>query len=288
VLGDQSAVYVDTAADGASTMVFHSSDKRYLPRSTFTYPDSTHMRTAGAPSGAETVSYWISADSSSPYANEYVMFRRVNAGEARVVTKGIVKTANDTLFQYFKPDSAGNMIAIAADKLPAYHNAKTHGMPSDTGRFALVDSVLSLRVRMTVVYHGVKGDVTRRLDTTIRLMNAGLIRRSTCGEPPLGVSPSAVAALDSLGNPFVTISFAKSGDEDDAEKDVEKYALYRRPAGSSGTASEPFASIPAGSSTYSFVDTDVATGQQWLYGAAAQDCTPTTGSVAWTSTITIP
>lgn len=288
VSGDPSTVYVDTAANPTSSTVWRSTDKQYLPNSTFLYPDSTHMRAAGAPSGAETISFWVSRDSSSSSANEYVLWRRVNAGVPRMVAKGIIKTAADTLFQYFKPDSLGNLVAIPVASLPLFHNAATHGMSSDTGRFALVDSIHTIRVRMKVVYHDRSGDVIRRLDSSIRLMNAGLIRRTTCGEPPLGVVPSAIASLDANGSPIVTISWVKSADEGAGEKDIERYALYRRPAAAPGTMDEPFASIPAGSASYSFVDTEVKSGEQWIYGAAAQDCTPTTSSVTTTPTVIIP
>ncbi|HEY9228746.1 MAG TPA: hypothetical protein VIP11_18990, partial [Gemmatimonadaceae bacterium] len=64
-----------------------------------------------------------------------------------------------------------------------------------------------------------------------------------------------------------------SVDEKTGEKDVERYAIYRR-LSSVATFDVPFASIPAnGATTYSFVDTDVIPGQTWIYGVTSQDCT---------------
>jgi prepilin-type N-terminal cleavage/methylation domain-containing protein len=289
VPGDPSAVYYDEDATEQFALGWQSSAKKMLPMSSRLYPESTYMRTAGFPSGAETISFWLSADSSAKGPNEYILWRRINDSPNRVVAKGIVKNANDTVFQYFKGDTSGVLTPIPAASLPLYHNAPTHGQPSDTGKFALVDSIRTIRIRLTVVYHDRKGDVFRRLDNTIRLMNSGLIRRSTCGDPPTAVSPTATASIGAeTGNPQVTIAWAMSSDETGGEKDVERYALFRRPVGAPASDNEPFASVPAGTANYTFVDTDVKTGEQWIYGAASQDCTPNSSSVNFASSVTIP
>ena len=288
LLTDVTAVYIDTLADPVATSVFRSVDKRLVPHATnFYYPDSTHMRAAGAPSGAETISYWLSRDSTSSATNEHILWRRVNAGTARVVAKGIIRNPNDTVFQYYR-DSAGVVIPVPKSFLPLFHKASTHGVVADSGKLAWVDSIRTIRVRMSVVFRDRSGPVYRRLDHTIRLMNSGLVRRSICGEPPLGTTPSASAGLDTLGFPFVTIDFSPTLDESAGERDVERYALYRRLAGQPGTMSEPFASIPAGLSSYSFTDTDVRSGEQWVYGVASQDCTPAISAVTSTTAVTIP
>jgi hypothetical protein len=287
-IDDVSAVYIDTAAAELATTVWRSVNKQLLPHTnTFYYPDSTHMRSAGAPSGAETISYWLRRDSTSAATNEHILWRKVNNGTPRVVAKGIIRNPTDTVFQYYR-DSAGVIVPIAKGVLPLFHKAATHGIKSDSGKLAWVDSIRTIRVRMNVVFRDRNGPVYRRLDHTIRLMNSGLVRRSICGEPPLGTTPSAVASLDTLGFPLVTLTFNPALDETAGERDIERYALYRRPADQAGTMSEPFASIPAGLESYTFVDTDVQTGQQWIYGVASQDCTPAISSVTSTSTVTIP
>ena len=288
VPGDPSTVYVDPDADPNFTSVFRSTQKRALPTSSQVYPDSTHMRSAGAPSGAETISFWLSADSSTTLANDYILWRRVNHGPAQIVATSVMKSGTDTVFQYFRGDSAGNLTAIQGSSLPLYHNAQTHGAKSDTGRLAWVDSIHTIRVRLRIAFQSRKGPVYRRLDQTIRLMNAGLVRRSTCGEPPIGVMPVAVASLDTLGQPLVTITWPKSSDEGGGERDIERYALYKRPAALGGSMNEPFASIPAGSPSYAYADTDVRSGEAWVYGVASQDCTPLTSGVGTTATVVIP
>lgn len=285
--GDPSAVYVDPDAPSAISAVFRSQERTALPTSSFAYPESTFVKAAGVPSGAETISYWLAADDTDP-SGGYALWRRVNAGEPRLVARGIVVGPSDTVFQYFKGDTAGVLTAIPGSRLPLHHVAATHGATTDTGTAALVDSIHTVRVRLRVAYRDRGGLVYRRLDHTIRLMNAGLVRRVTCGEPPLGVSATAVAALDTLGQPMVTISWSKSLDEGAGERDVERYVLYRRPAGAPAGTEQAFTSIPAGSASYTFVDTDVRTGEQWIYGVAAQDCTPSTSSAGSTSIVVVP
>jgi len=286
--GDPSAVYVDPEAQPEVAAVYPSSAKRPLPNSPFEYPESTFVKAGGVRSGAETISYWIASDSSDPSGATQALWRRVNAGAARLVARGIVVGPTDTVFQFFKGDSAGNLTAVPASKLPLYHVARTHGAMNDTGKFAIIDSIHTVRVRMRIAYRDRNGVVQRRLDHTIRLMNAGLVQRVTCGEAPLGVTATALASVDTLGQPIVTISWTQSGDEVAGEKDVERYVLYRRPGGAPAGTEEPFNSIPAGAASYAFVDTDVASGEVWIYSVAAQDCTPNTSGAASTGAVVIP
>jgi len=287
VKGDLAAVYVDVDADTDAVEAFRSSEKIALPNSTVRYPDTTYMAAGGVPTSAETIAFWLSRDSTSSNANEYILWRRVNAMKPRVVSKGIIASATDTVFQYFKADTLGNLTAIPAATLPLYHSAMIHGAPNDTARAAMIDSIRSMRVRLTTVYHDPRtGDATRRLERTIRIMNAGLNDRTTCGDAPLGVLPSAVASTVN-GAPQVTITWSRSVDEVSGERDVERYALYKRYSAST-TFSEPFASIPAGSAAYTFTDTDVHSGDTWVYGVTAIDCTPTSSNIAMAAAVVIP
>jgi prepilin-type N-terminal cleavage/methylation domain-containing protein len=289
IAGDPGAVYIDVDADSSSTLVFRKTDQKTLPLSTTYYPESTYYRAAGVTSGAETIAFWFSKDSSVAAANEFIFWRRVNGDPPRVVARGIRINSSDTVFQYFKKDSTGANIAIAPASLPLVHAAKVHGSTADTGKSLLTDSIRSVRVRFTTVYRDRKGvERPRRLDVWVNLMNAGLVNRTTCGEIPLGVVPTATNMMDGNGNPFVRVSWVKSGDEGAGEKDVERYAIYRR-LSSVTEFTEPIASIPAGSANPYYDDTEVSSGQSWLYGVAAQDCTPRSSPIgAIAAAIIIP
>jgi hypothetical protein len=290
--GDLTAVYINPDADSAGVDVLRNSEKITLPGTTKQYPDSTYMQGVGVPSNAETVSYWLSADSSVKTANAYILFRRVNAETPRVVARDLRYTSSDTVFQYFKADTLGNLTAISPAILPLVHSAAVHGSQADTAKSALTDSITEVKVRLTSLYHDARTntDTQRRQQLTIHLMNAGLIHHTTCGNPPLPVTPTAVAtAADGVTvlQPYVTITWAKSVDDGGGEKDVERYAVYKR-LSTSATFDMPFASLPGGTSSYTFVDSDVQSGDKWVYGVTAQDCTPSSSPMGSTLAVTIP
>jgi hypothetical protein len=287
--GDPSAVYLDTDIDSMSTLAFRASDRRALPgASARQYPDTDYFLGAGVGSRAETISFWVARDSTSKDPQEYLLFRRVNAGAPRVVARSLRVQPTDTIFQYFKKDSTGTLVAVGPGQMPVYHAAKIHGSKADTGLSALADSIKAVRVRMTAMYRDRNGvQIIRRIDMTIQLMNAGLIHANSCGEAPLGPSPSATLGSDAVtGEPIVTITWSKSGDEGAGEKDVERYAIFKRLT--TGGFGEPIASIPAGAASYSFTDHNLNPGDALIYGVTAQDCTPAVSPMNTTGQVVIP
>ena len=294
--GDYGAVYINPDVDSAAVGVMKPANRMTLPGTTMSYPDSLYRQNAGIQSNAETIMYWLSRDSTATASNEYLLFRRVNARPPRVVARNIVYNSGDTVFQYFKADTSGALTPVPVSKLPLVHTRPLHGGVADTSAFALIDSIRIVKVRFNSIFHDLKAkkDVTREIRATIRVMNAGLADHTTCGSPPIAVAPTAtvVPAGDSLPATYVSIKWPKSTDDGAGEKDVERYTLYRRLT-SVAAFDQPFASVPAGTATgtppnYQFQDTDVITGQSWIYGVAAQDCTPTISTVGTTSAVTIP
>src|SRR5690606_12327746 len=130
----------------------------------------------------------------------------------------------------------------------------------------LTDSIRNVRLRLTSIYSDVRGDsAVRSVEGSIRLLNAGLTKFSACGEPPIGSSLSAAASVNATGQPFVRLVWTPSIDESAGERDVERYALFKR-SPSNPDWGEPFASIPAGLSSYEYDDFGVSFGESWIYG----------------------
>ena len=77
------SVYINPDADSAAVDVLRSTAPITLPGTSKTYPDTTYTSSPGVPSNAETISYWLSHDSTSSFSNDYILFRRVNARPAR-------------------------------------------------------------------------------------------------------------------------------------------------------------------------------------------------------------
>lgn len=287
-IGDVGAVDVDTAADPATTSVFDQKDAILLPGTTQIYPETTYASMGGVPSGAETITYYLASDSTSKYAGEYALYRRVNAAPPQVMARGILHTSTDTLLQYFTTDTSGNVKQVPQSWLPLVHTIPIDGSISDTGRVALVDSIVAVKLEFRIAVHDQHGGTTvRDAAVMIRVLNAGMPHATTCGDPPLGVTPTATPSAVDDSVPHVTITWSPSLDETAGEKSVERYMLYRRPSGAT-SFSESFASVPAGLSAYTYVDADVASGQSWVYGVAAQDCTPSNSVIGLTSAVTLP
>ena len=287
--GDYAAVYVNPDADSAGVDGMRMTAKITLPGTSKLYPDTNYFYNVGVPTTAETITYWLSHDSTSTRANEYILFRRANARPAKVVARGIIYNTGDTVFKYWKTDTTGVLNVVSGALLPINHSAPLHGSPADTGRSALTDSIKQVQVTFKSLYHDPKTnkDIPRTVQQVIHLMNAGLIRRSTCGQPPIGVAVTAVATGTVGSNPpFVTVSWTKSTDDGGGEKDVERYAIFRRLQGPT-TFDEPFASVPAGTPPYSYQDADVVPGQTWVYGIAAQDCTPSSSPIGSATAVVV-
>ena len=288
LIGDVGTVYVDTSADTNAVAVLRTNARISLPVTGNSYPDSTYMQSGGDVSGAETISYYLAKDSTSSKTNEYILWRRVNATAPKVVARGILYNPTDTVFQYFKGDTVGKLTPIPSASLPLMHKAIVHSSTADTGKFALIDSIRTVRVHLTAVFRDPKlGDVTRTIQTTIRVMNAGLANRVTCGDPPVGVAVTFTTSIAGASPQWVKIAWPRSVDEGTGEKDVERYAIFKRPD-SVSTFNEPFMSIPAGPATYTYTDNTVHTGEKWYYGVEAQDCTPSNSAVGSTAKIIIP
>jgi hypothetical protein len=272
--------------------VLFKSEAVSLPNSSpaVVYPETTYFASAGAPSGAETISYFMRPDSSSTAPNRYALFRRVNALTPTLVARGLVKDSRDSIpfLTYFISDTLNRLIPISRTRLPLYHG-RLHGAPGDTARFALPDSIRAIRVHLLAASRDPRTgkDALRVVETLVRLMNAGLMQRTTCGQPPFGVTAPTVASTPSgAAIPSVTVSWAKSVDDGAGEKDIERYAIFRR-LSSAAAFGDPISSIPAGRATYTFNDTQVVTGQTYVYGIAAQDCTPLLSGVSTSGSITV-
>ena len=277
--GDVRAVYQFRDADTNGTRVMFKTERTTLPNSTTGYPDSTYFAASGVQSGAETISYYLRPDSTMSIANRYLLFRRANAQPPTLVARGITKDARDTtpFFTYYKTDTLNRLVAIPKASLPLYHTI-VHGSPSDTGASGLTDSIRAVRVHFLTASRDPRTgkDALRTVETLVRLMNAGLLNRTSCGQPPYPAS--TVVALSSMASAtpkFVTVTWTKSSDDNAGEKDIERYAIFRR-FSSVAAFADPISSIPSssGTTTYSFTDTNVLADSTYVYGIAAQDCTP--------------
>ena len=291
---DGSAVYYDPDVSPSAAGGMTALGTVRLPATGAFYPDCTFVQT-GAPgvrTRAETVSFYAAPDGSSGRADQYVLWRRVNGDPAEVVARGIVVPPGGAIFRYFKTDSIGRLVEVQRDSLPMRHSAPMHGAAADVGRSALTDSVRVVTVQLVGRLHDRRAnrDVVDTARTSVRLVNAGLLNRSTCGESPLfGGAVSALADNDpSDGTARVRVWWGPATDELGGERDVERYVIYRRRA-ADPQFGEPFTSVASGGgATYALFDTQVTRGESYVYAVAAQDCTPSSSSLRVSGAVVVP
>jgi prepilin-type N-terminal cleavage/methylation domain-containing protein len=286
-INDRGAAYYDPDIDPNAASSLPKSSKITLPLSAVQYPDSNYSQSVGALSEAETISYWVALDPDPSANGTYALFRRVNALPPTVVAKALILPTGEPAFRYFKADTLGQLIEIPQASLPLYHSAAIHNSKADTAKSALTDSIRVVRVRITGQFtdrNGVKNP--RPVETGVRIMNAGLLHFHTCGDPPIMTS-AVTAVVSTVPSTKVVVTWNSSVDQSSGEKDVEQYSIYRR-ANASPLFSEPMASIPSGSATYSFTDTQVQTGDQFVYGIAAVDCGGQSSAVISAPLVIVP
>ena len=292
--GDVRAVYQIRDADTNGVRAMFKTERAPLPNSNpaRSYPDTTYTAASGIQSGAETISYFLRRDSTTAQTNDFMLFRRANALPATLVARGIVKDSRDTMpfFTYYQSDTLNRLRPILRSRLPLYHGI-IHGAVDDTGRFALTDSIRAVRVHFLTAARDPRTnqDMLRTVETMVRLMNSGLLDRTSCGQPPYpGGPPVAVPNAPAASVKQVTLTWTKSTDDGAGEKDIERYAIFRRPS-SATVFGDPISSIPSSMlPAYSYVDLGVVQGQTYVYGVAAQDCTPSLSAVVSASAVTVP
>jgi prepilin-type N-terminal cleavage/methylation domain-containing protein len=293
VRGDPFAVYFDPDLPSGAVTAMTTGQRTTLPGTGFAYPDTVYRQPGGVPSSAETIVFVFLPDTTTPRPDDFALYRQVNGQALELVARSLLRTAGAAFFSYYRlvaPANGPSRIELVPDSaLPLAHRVPVHGSPADTGRAAVVDSIRGVRVQFTATDgSGRPNEQTRSVQRVVWLPNAGLAVRQTCGDAPIlgtGVGAQAVTLPD--GRPAVRLSWSAAVDEVSGERDVVRYVLWRRVAGS-GAWSDPYVSLPAGNPSYLYADDAVEPGATYEYALAAQDCTPLTSTPAISNAVTVP
>lgn len=297
--GDVRAVYQTLDADPTAVRGMLKTERKQLPTSSpaHYYPDSTYFAALGFVSGAETISYFLIRDANATTDSTFTLYRRVNNLDSTVIAQNIVKRDSIPFFTYFKQDTLGRLVAVSPSLFPLYHGM-IHGSATDTGSSALTDSIRVIRVHFNALTIDRRANIKsqfnkdslkyRVVESKIRLMNSGMLALTACGQQPLAVgTPTLTQTASGVKPQTVTVTWTRSNDDGIGEKDIERYAIFRR-SPTATTNGDPISSIPAkGVTTYTWVDSSVQPNTSYVYGIAAQDCTPNVSDVSVSATITV-
>jgi type II secretory pathway pseudopilin PulG len=288
---DPDAIYFDRYMDTLSRGALPTTRSITLPLSAVSYPLANYQSAPGVMGNAETVSYWLSLDSTSTLANTYVLWRRANDQPATAVSTGIYVAPGKTFFQYFKIDqTTGALDSIPFAKLPLVHTVAQHATVADTGAASLIDSLRAVTMNVVGIYHDPQmGAIYRTVSTTTKLLNVGLLNNQrVCGPAPLPIPAAPVATVYGTTPDSVTLTWSASPDQNGGLESVQRYLIYRQTGGVLQT--DPAADVPAGLTTYEWHEPDFATmtAGSWQYAVIAQDCTPTNSTLTLSNSITLP
>lgn len=276
------AAYYDPSIPDSLALALTPARHITYPFSSVQYPDSLYVQASGVISNAETISYWVTLDSTTPRPDDYLLLRRVNNGSATVVARGLVFPTGGPAFRYFIPGAAVNSrVEITAPTLPLYFKEGSVG--PDT----MLAKLSEVRVQLEAVYADpLVGDVYRSVNENIPLLNAGLLHASACGTPPQAptvLTPTAWPSGDSID-----VTWPASGDELGGQRDVKSYSVYREVAGASSWGTPIYTVPSAGTPTYDFEDKTVPLGSAYQYGVVARDCTPALSTLTQTGSTVTP
>jgi hypothetical protein len=268
------AAYFDPSVPDSLATSLTPATRITFPLSAVAYPDSAYYQSGGLPSSAETISLYVSRDSSSPIANTYVLWRRVNRGTPLLLARNLVLPQSGIVFQYFTAAIGTLPQAVAAARLPAYFSE-----PQNTASDSLLSQISEISVQLKAIYQDpMRRQHFRSTSQLIPLLNAGLGHVAQCGAPPQPVASFTVTAYTGpTAGDTVKVSWTPSPDETAGAHDVRNYVVYRRPAGT--TTWDAIMTVPAGV-TPPYVEFDTGlTGGSYDYGIAAEDCTPSLSSL---------
>ena len=294
VTDDPFAVYYDPDAPTGAVTALTKAQQITLPQTAFAYPDTSYSQPGGSSnSRGETIIFFFALDAMTQRPDDYVLLRQVNNLTPEVVSRDLLQTSGQPFFTYHRvrtPASAPTYVQeVPLASLPLMHSASVHGSPADTAIAAQIDSVRGVQVNFTAT-NGRTGAAERRWEITrlVRLPNAGLAIKRTCGDEPfLGTALAGKDTTLASGDPAIVLGWAQATDEAGGERDVVRYVLWRRPGGGADWGT-PYLSIPAGQPSYSYVDATVTSGDDYEYALAAQDCTPSLSSLATAGPIPVP
>jgi prepilin-type N-terminal cleavage/methylation domain-containing protein len=294
VANDPWAVYFDPDAPIGSVTALTQAQNITIPHSTFSYPDTSYQGTgAFGNSPAETIVFFLDPDSSTSRSDDFALYRQVNRDRPELVARNLMQVGSLPFFEYFRvqqpPSAPLQVVQVPTGSLPLSHSVPIHGSVADTAAFAVIDSVRGLRINFTT-NNGREGtdERVRTLTKMIRIPNAGLAVKLSCGDEPI-LGTTLVAVPDTLvdGSWVARLTWGAATDELAGEQDVARYVLWRRPAASI-TWGDPYLSVPAGDTTYVYEDLNVQSGVQYLYALAAQDCTPSLSSMVTSAVVAVP
>lgn len=239
--------------------------------------------------------FWFALDSTTARTDDYVLFRQVNNATPEALARNLLAASDSTpFFSYMRrldaTSAAATLIDLPSSDLPVAHTSTFHRVAADTAASALADSIRAVRVSLRST-NGLSGSNERIVEASrlFAMPNSGSTLLQTCGdEPIMGDTLGAAIQSDIVGGYYTRLTWNAAVDETAGELDVARYVIYRQTLPMSADWGDPYLSIPAGLLTYQYDDQAIASGESYIYGLAAQDCTPMLSTLEQSGFVIVP
>lgn len=284
------AVNWNPSIPAEDAMVWRLENASAIPTTSYTYPPRTFLLGNGLPSPAETKIFWFAPDSTTARNDDYVLWERTNNGTQEYIARNILAYPGRPFFEYFlhrRTVGVSDFIIASGTDLPLRRRAlESTFSTADSSAAIRPDSVKAIRINLRVTNGKVGAEErTRDFSQLIQVPNNGLPSPVVCGRSPF--APTSVTAVpDPLaGSGIVRFRWNRSPDHGGGEQDIRQYIVYLRP----DTATvwrDPLILIPADSTTlYEAPIGGLTSGSTYRFGVVAQDCTPSSSTVATTTAV---
>jgi type II secretory pathway pseudopilin PulG len=264
----------------------------------FSYPDSNYFGVGSTSinSPAETIAWFFALDTSTTTAGDYFLLRQANNLPPEVVIRNVIPTPGTNFYRYYYKripaagTSSSTLDTVPTAWMPLAHTQGVHGMATDIGAAARIDSLAAVEVSFTVT-NGLTGANyrTRAISFMVPMPNIGTKKVTSCGAIPiLGTALTATWVVDNTVSPpdtTMVLRWNQALDEVGGESDVRAYVIWRRQVGAV-TWDTAITTVAAGPTSPSYADQVVHPGAPgYQYALAAQDCTP---SLSTMTTVSAP
>ena len=283
------AAYFNPDAPAGETEAWDAAAATVIPNSSpaYTYPSQTYSQANGAASPAETYMLYFAPDVSTARPDDYVLYQRVNNGTPEVVAHNILPHPDGRpFFEYLMQRSSSggdSLVPVPTSDIPLIRRTLVPGLSAtDSANYVRPDSVRAVRMNFRLDNGRTGADERDRdVSTVVEVPNNGVSLPTVCGREPL--APTVLSVVDTAhGSGRLWFTWNASADQDGGEHDIHQYILYRRLASAtSWTTGGPVEVVRAesGQSSYTAEVAGNTPGTPYLFGIAAEDCTPAQSSI---------
>jgi prepilin-type N-terminal cleavage/methylation domain-containing protein len=290
------AVYVDPFAPDSVVSAMRQTNAAAIPGSGFSYPlaDYSQNPLVFINSDAETVTFWFATDTSTGIAGDFMLLRQVNRTPPEVLLRNVRRRSNAPFFRYWYDASRygaidPNLDTVPRTWLPLSKAVPRRGFTPDTG---VAPSTRIDQVRAVEVNYEVESGTGSSLRTSlvnymVPMPNTAKPRlRRICGRTP--IFGNSLTATHVTGPSRIRLNWGAATDQSGGERDVVRYVIWRRNVGSADWG-DPHITVGATTNaTYQTFDAGIASGQEYEYAIAAQDCTPNVSGLTTSNSVIVP